>query len=183
MRFISKSWTPLSLTILVLAGLWIWFSAVDSEKMASADIAAPQEGFNAPEFRLETLSGDEISLADLHGSPVVVNFWASWCPPCRSEMPAIQNVYTKYKPQGLRVLAVNLTHQDRLPEVSAFVQENKLTFPILLDQDGRVSSRYQTHSLPTTFFIDGNGIIQHVVIGGPMREPLIINRVESLFQE
>lgn len=95
----------------------------------------------------------------------------------------MQQVYSDFGPDGFVILAVNSTHQDRLADVEGFVAERKLTFPILLDQDGQVSARYQVRSLPTSFFIDPNGIIQEVVIGGPMAEALLRTRAESLFEE
>jgi thiol-disulfide isomerase/thioredoxin len=113
----------------------------------------------------------------------MINLWASWCPPCRAEMPAIEKVYQAYKDRGLVVLAVNTTFQDNEADAAAFVREFGLTFLIPLDRDGSVSKRYQLRGLPSTFFVDRNGIIRSVVIGGPMSEALIQSNVEGLLKE
>jgi thiol-disulfide isomerase/thioredoxin len=124
-----------------------------------------------------------VQLSELRGQPVMINLWASWCPPCRAEMPAIEKVYQAYKDRGLVVLAVNTTFQDNEADAAAFVREFGLTFLIPLDRDGSVSKRYQLRGLPSTFFVDRNGIIRSVVIGGPMSEALIQSKVEELLKE
>ena len=146
-------------------------------------IPAPMEGFLAPDFELVTLNGESIALSDLHGKSILINFWASWCPPCRSEMPAMQQIYTEYRLDDFVILAVNGTHQDSLTKAESFVAERGLTFPILLDTDGQVSSIYQVRSLPTSFFVDSEGVIREVVIGGPMSEALLRTRVDRLLGE
>lgn len=113
---------------------------------------------------------------------MVLNIWASWCIPCREEMPAIEKVYQRYKDSGLVVIGLNLTSQDSETDVRAFVQELGLTFPIVLDRDGSVSAHYQLLGLPSTFFIDRTGIIRSAIVGGPMSETTIRSNVEALFQ-
>ena len=168
---------------MLLGAAWIWVSATSPHSTTSGLIPAPQEGFLAPDFSLQTPSGETITLSDLRGRPVLINFWASWCPPCRSEMPAMQRVYNDFNEKGFTVLAVNLTHNDRLDKALAFAELHKLTFPILLDLDGSIDHSYQVRSLPTSFFVDGEGVIRKVVVGGPMPEALLRVRVEQLFQE
>jgi peroxiredoxin len=130
-------------------------------------------GSPAPDFTLKTIDGKVVSLADLRGKPVLINLWATWCPPCRDEMPGIQAVYEKYAAKGLVVLAIDFTVQDHLPEVTAFVQEFGLTFPILLDETGDVSAGlYGMIGLPTSYFIDPQGILQRIQIGGMLPEKL-----------
>ncbi|HEX9617450.1 MAG TPA: TlpA disulfide reductase family protein [Anaerolineales bacterium] len=136
----------------------------------------------APDFTLDLLEGGQVTLSDLRGQVVMVNLWASWCPPCRAEMPAIEKVYRSYKDLGLVVLGVNTTFQDSESGASAFVNQYGLTFPIPLDRDGSVSSRYALRALPTTFFIDREGVIRSVVVGGPMSEALIQSKVEDLLK-
>jgi peroxiredoxin len=143
----------------------------------------PKEGFTAPDFTLELLEGGEITLSDLRGNPVIINFWATWCGPCREEMPAIEKVYRDYKDLGLVVIGLNLTSQDTEQAVTAFIQEFDLTFPIALDRNASASYKYQLKGLPTTYFINSQGVIQSVVVGGPMSETLIQSRVEALFQD
>lgn len=143
----------------------------------------PREGFYAPDFTLDTLQGGQIKLSDLRGRIVVVNFWATWCPPCRAETPALQSAYEAYQEANVVILGVNLTDQDSLPDVKSFVQDFKLTYPILLDRNGAVGLLYQLNGLPTTFFIDRKGVIRTTVVGGPMSETFIRSKIEALLQE
>jgi peroxiredoxin len=97
-------------------------------------------------------------------------------------MPAMQKLYDEYKDQGFVVLAVNMTYQDNPLEVMPFTQEYDLTFPILLEETGDVAKKYELRSLPSSFFIDRDGFIQEVVIGGPMSEALLRTRIEAILQ-
>lgn len=169
--------------ILVFGAIWIGLSATSGASTTAGVIPAPQEGFLAPDFSLESLTGETIQLSTRRGQPVIINIWASWCPPCRTEMPAMQRVYRDFKAQGLEILAVNATNQDSATDAAAFADDKHLTFPILLDTSGSVSAAYQVHSLPTTFFVGRDGIIQEIVIGGPMSETLLRTRVENLLEE
>jgi cytochrome c biogenesis protein CcmG/thiol:disulfide interchange protein DsbE len=172
----------LQVCLLVSGLVWIWFSRVTSSQIASNMIAAPQAGFIAPDFNLETITGDRVHLDDLHGWPIIINFWASWCPPCRAEMPALQAVYDEYKDQVI-LLSINATLQDTLSEVLSFQAEISLRIPILLDLNGQVQHLYAITSLPTTFFINGEGIVREVVIGGPQTESGLRIRVEELLEK
>lgn len=170
------------LSILALGLLWIGVSSVDANQQLAQGITAPQAGFPAPDFALATPDGDTLSLSELQGRPILVNLWASWCGPCRAEMPAMQRVYEEYQDQGFLILAVNATNQDSETAAVAFAEEHGLTFPLLLDFDGQVSGDYQLRALPSSFFIDRAGVIQEVVIGGPMAEALLITRVETILE-
>jgi len=151
--------------------------------MTGGGIPAPQAGFLAPDFTLNTLDGETVTLSDLRGQVILLNIWASWCPPCRAEMPAMQRVWEEYQARGVVVLAVNSTVQDTPADAQAFVTENGLTFPIPLDTSGEVTRLYRVSSLPTSFFIGADGVIREVVIGGPMAEALLRSRVEQLIKE
>lgn len=130
-------------------------------------------GKPAPDFSLKTIEGKEIKLSDLRGKTVLINLWASWCPPCRYEMPGIQAAYEKYKDKGLVVLGIDFTVQDNLPDVKAFIQELKLTFPILLDETGDVSvGLYGMRGLPTSYFIDTEGVLHRIQVGAMLPEKL-----------
>ncbi|HEX4627976.1 MAG TPA: TlpA disulfide reductase family protein [Gemmatimonadales bacterium] len=129
---------------------------------AAAFVSSQAPGSVAPDFRLRTLSGDTASLASLKGRPVFLNFWASWCKPCRSEMADIISAYNAHKGQGLEVLAINLTDQERIRDVRQFVAELELPFPVLLDQKGKVRKSYALRGLPTSVFIDAQGLVRFV---------------------
>jgi len=170
--------------VLGLGALWSILSRVPpAATTGGAPPPSPREGFAAPDFALELLGGGQMALADQRGQVVLLNLWASWCPPCRAEMPAIENVYQTYKDQGLVVLAVNTTFQDSEADAAAFIREFGLTFPVPLDRDGAVSRRYQLRGLPSTYFVDRRGVIRSVVVGGPMSEALIQSKVQDLLQQ
>src|SRR6266540_1134445 len=120
------------LIILILGFTWIFVSADQSGASTSGKIPAPQQGFLAPDFELKTPKGETIKLSDLCGQAVLVNLWATWCPPCRAEMRTIETMYNEYKDQGFTVLAVNMTYQDAPLDVMPFLNEQQLTFPNLL---------------------------------------------------
>lgn len=166
--------------LLTLGLVWIFLSADKNAASFTGTTAAPQVGFPAPDFSLPTTGGETIRLSNLRGQAVLVNLWATWCPPCRAEMPAIEKVYNEYKDDGFVVLAVDMTYQDKASNIPSFVQEHGLTFPILLDESAIVGRAYQLRSLPSSFFITREGIINEVVIGGPMAEALLRTRVEEI---
>ncbi|HEY9152721.1 MAG TPA: TlpA disulfide reductase family protein [Anaerolineales bacterium] len=169
--------------IILLAGLvWIFISADKTNSATAGRIPAPQKGFLAPEFKLETSDGKTISLADYRGKAVLVNLWATWCPPCRAEMQTIEKVYQEYQDQGLVVLGVDSTVQDDPTAIAPFVKQYGITFPILLDVNGEASSLYELRSLPTSFFIGRDGVIQDIVVGGPMSEALVRTDIEAILK-
>mgnify|MGYP001614082844 CR=1 FL=1 len=169
--------------IILASGLaWIFTSTDKSHASNSGTVPAPQQGFLAPDFELTATTGETIRLSDLRGQAVLVNLWATWCPPCRAEMKSIEKVYNEYKDQGFVVLAVDMTYQDDPLAIMPFVNEHGLTFPILLDETGTMAKDYQLRSLPSSFFINRDGIINEVVIGGPMAEALLRTRVEEILK-
>ena len=170
------------LFILVLGLAWIWVSADRSGASTAGQIPAPQQGFLAPDFELNTPTGESIRLSDLRGQAVLINLWATWCPPCRAEMQSIEKVYQEYKDQGFTVLAVNMTYQDDPLSVMPFVSEQGLTFPILLEETGEMAKAYQLRSLPSSYFVRKDGIINEIVIGGPMSEALLRTRIEGILK-
>jgi peroxiredoxin len=128
--------------------------------------SAVRVGSPAPDFTLFSLAGPPVSLHQQKGKVVLVNFWTTWCPPCREEMPALQKAHERLADQGLVVLGVNWTQVDNLADVQAFVAELGLTFPILLDSDGVVSEDlYQVLGLPTSVLIGRDGTVRAIRIG------------------
>ncbi len=179
---IRSRWLSLMALVLGVGGLWIWISSVPASATTSGLTPSPRVGFAAPEFTLDLLEGGQVTLSELRGKAVVINLWASWCPPCRAEMPAIQSVYERNRDRGLEVLAVNTTFQDSERDAAAFVQQYSLTFPVPLDRTGSVSRQYQLRALPSTYFVDRDGVIRKVVIGGPMSETTIQTAVEEILK-
>jgi cytochrome c biogenesis protein CcmG/thiol:disulfide interchange protein DsbE len=172
-------WIILSSILLICGAGWIWYSRPIATEPHGGQLVMPHAGFQAPDFELQTLDGKTIKLSDLRGQAVIINIWATWCPPCRAEMPALQKVYEEHR-ETVEILAINATYQDSLDTVQEFARANNLSLPILLDENGIVAESYQLRSLPTSFFIDPDGIIQEVVIGGPMSEALLQIRAEQL---
>lgn len=130
---------------------------------------APQINAPAPDFELKSLTGEKKHLADYQGKVVVLNFWATWCGPCKDEMPFFQEIYERYGSE-IAVLAVN--NQETVDKVSPFVEELGLTYEILMDNDGSVATQYQVIGFPTTYFIDPNGIIKFLHVGVLTEEQL-----------
>ena len=173
-------WPLLAFAILAIAAGWILISRATASPSAAGD-SAPRQGFPAPEFALNTLEGQRVNLSDYRGKVVLINFWATWCPPCKAEMPVIQSAYKTYRDQGLEVLAIDsTTDQDEATAARQFASVNGLAFPVLADVHGEASQLYQVQALPTSFFVDRQGKIAWVVVGGPMAEALIRSHVETL---
>lgn len=180
----KRNWTILLTAVFLFSTGWILLSRVPPASTTNGSPPpSPREGFSAPDFTLDLLNGGEVTLSELHGQAVMINYWASWCPPCREEMPTLEKVYQEYQDQGLVVVAVNTTYQDNVTEITDFAKEFDLSFPIPLDRTGAVSVRYQLRGLPSTYFVDREGIIRSVVVGGPMNEALIRSKVLEIIEE
>ena len=126
-------------------------------------VDTPIVGRPAPSFDLQTLDGGRLSLADLRGSPVVLNFWASWCIPCREEAPLLTAAAADYGARGLRV--VGIVYQDSAEGARGFMDRYGQTYPGLLDPDGRTAIDYGVFGIPETFFIDAAGIVRSRQVG------------------
>jgi len=120
-------------------------------------------GKPAPGFQFQGPGGQPVSLSDLQGSPVLLNFWATTCPPCRMEMPYLQQIWEGWQGKGLVLLAINIMESSS--DVEGFMQSQGLSFPVLLDSAGAIAGQYGIQYIPTTFFIDSEGIIQEVKVG------------------
>jgi peroxiredoxin len=121
------------------------------------------EGVEAPDFTLNNLAGKEVGLKDYRGKIVFLNFWATWCGPCREEMPSMEKLHNNFSDKDIVILAVDM--QESAKKVIAFKEELKLSFPILLDSSGSVSRSYAVRAIPTTYFVDREGYILGAALG------------------
>jgi peroxiredoxin len=128
------------------------------------DVPAPKEGDAAPDFKLTSLSGPDVRLSDLRGKVVLVNFWASWCPPCREEIPSLVTLNTVMSGKNFRMLAVSQDVGGR-EAVAGFFKKLGISLPTLFDPDASVGKKYGITGVPETFIVDGNGIIRKKVVG------------------
>lgn len=129
----------------------------------TAPVERPQVGKLAPDFQLENLDGEAISLSNLRGNPVLINFWATWCAPCVHEMPALQQIYEEWSGKGLVLLTIDMGESPS--KVEEFMRSYRLSFPVLLDTKESVAEKYNIRGIPTTFLIDKDGIVQGIKIG------------------
>jgi peroxiredoxin len=141
----------------------------------------PLIGSPAPIFHLTSLSGAERSLQDYQGKVVLLNFWATWCKPCTTEMPAMQTAYNALQEKGFVVVAIN--ELEDVQKVREHIQEHQHTFEVLLDPDNQVANMYGVVGLPVSVFIDQKGNVQKIVKGGLLTEESILETVHPLLQE
>ncbi|KAB8125763.1 redoxin domain-containing protein [Gracilibacillus oryzae] len=120
-------------------------------------------GDEAPDFELQSMTGDFITLSDYRGKKVMLNFWATWCPPCKAEMPDMEKFYQNSE---IEILAINLVETEtKFQDIKQFQAEYQLTFPILLDNGNKASDLYRIRPIPASYLIDSNGIIQYFTYG------------------
>jgi peroxiredoxin len=125
-----------------------------------------EEGNLAPDFELTTLDGKQVRLSDYRGKKVILNFWATWCPPCKAEVPDLEKFYSTYKDKGIVILGVNLTQAEKNQSaIKAFVKSYGITYTIPLDVKSLISGIYQVSAIPTSYIIDSRGIISKKVVG------------------
>ncbi len=144
---------------------------------------SPQEGFLAPSFSLVNSNGSVINMVDYQGKVVLLNFWASWCGPCKIEIPSLKKLYQMRRGPNFEILAVSL---DRTPasKLTSFVSANQMEFPILLNPEGDVAEKYRVRGIPASFLLDKKGMIRWKVVGGKEWNGTdVLNRIDQLLAE
>ncbi len=160
------------LAILLMAVGYTLYTNLTKEARGSL-----QKGDSAPDFVLTDLSGEEHQLSDYKGKGVFLNFWGTWCAPCKEEMPHMETVSKEYKDKGVEVLAVNVGDSEL--QTKKFAEQYGLTFPIALDTSKEVENAYGVTNLPATFMINSEGKIEDIVVGGLTKE----EQVRALFEK
>lgn len=158
-----QAWLQIMAVAAILSIGWMAYSRdtvpVDINTLATA----PIPGALAPDFTLTTLGGNQITLSELRGQPVIINFWATWCGPCRQETPHFQEFYEQH---GEQVVMLGINQKESLTQINGFVEEFGMTYPVLLDENGSVYNDYQVFGLPTTWFVNPDGVLVSVAPGG-----------------
>ena len=167
-----KKWIAI-IVLFVFFAYMLWEQMIERQTVTTGI----QIGMKAPDFSLETIDGKTVQLSQFNGKVVIVNFWATWCPPCRAEMPDMQTFYEKYHNQ-VEIVAVNVMVRDSREKVSQFIKDYRLTFPVVLDMDGHVMKQYDIQPIPTSFIIDRQGVIREKHIG-PMSYEQMVQYVEK----
>lgn len=145
-------------------------STIDADK---------QTNIKAPDFTLRDVNGRTVSLSSLKGKVILVNFWATWCPPCKAEMPSMNKLYNSLKVRGLEIIAVS--SDSSLSSIKDFLAKNRVDFLVLHDEKKTVTLQYKVFSLPTTFLIDRNGLIVEKYYGEyDWTDPEVRSRIEKL---
>jgi thiol-disulfide isomerase/thioredoxin len=177
-------WAVIIALVLILGISWIAFSktllntasGIGGEAVVLEP--APVAGHPAPDFELASTEGQPVRLSDFRGKPVILNFWATWCAPCRAEFPEFQKAAVD-NADRLVIIGVNNTTADQPDLVPDFLKEFGVTFPIVLDEKGETIKTYRILGLPTTVFIDSNGIVNEVFTG-PLNKAYIESKISEL---
>lgn len=166
-----RLWSIIVGVFLMASGIWLLSSGTLLDELWDAlkgetnpASSVPLVGQSAPDFELKNLAGETIRLSDFKGKPILLNFWATWCGPCRAEFPELQAAAVEQK-EKVAIIGINMTTNDTPSQVPAFVAEFGVTFPIALDETGEVSRTYQVTGLPTSIFIDRDGMVREVRLG------------------
>ncbi len=198
--FLRSIVLPLGILAVILGGLWYWelrdngARTVDDARFGVVELPVGKNptdkspvaevGRAGPDFLLETPQGGTLRLSDLQGQPVLLNFWASWCGPCRAEMPELVAAYEQHRTQGLVIVAVNL--QEPNGTVLDFADEFGMTFPIVIDRDGELADAWRLggpiEGIPTSYFVDPTGVIRELFYG-PMTEEALEERLATIMPE
>ncbi len=177
----TQWWRSLLAVTFGLGLVWIYITRMPPATVYLNDtLVAPLVGRIAPDFALTGIDGQSFRLSALRGTPVVINFWATWCPPCRKEMPELEKLWLDYGADG-KLMLLGVDQAEDKATIEQFRQSMvAVTFPILLDRTTKVANLYNVQALPTTFFIAADGRIQDVKIGGPMDRAVLMDGVNKI---
>ncbi len=157
-------------------------SASAREALQALGLTVFDEPAQIPYFGLKTPLGASLATTDFTGKLVMLNFWATWCPPCREEMPSMQTLYDKYKDKGFSIFAISV--KEDLKTVSSFLKKTPYSFPIALDPDGAISDQFVGRGIPTTYFMDRKGQVIAGVVGGTKWDtPEVFKAIETLLAQ
>ena len=175
-------WIALIVLAAILGGGWIVLSRASGAAGPTPLTTAPYVGQLAPDFTLTATDGRTVTLSDYTadgGTPVILNFWATWCPPCRVEMPYFESAHNLYAGE---VAILGLNQAESATTIDAYAGERGLTYPMLVDGDMKVNNLYGVLNLPTTIFIDRNGVVREVLIG-TISQGVLDDRIAQLIEE
>ncbi len=174
-------WTVAFLATLFLGGGWILASKEPTSGAVSLDglTEGALAGYLAPDFSLPAIDGSEMSLSELRGQPALLNFWATWCPPCRQEMPHLQAVSETF---AGKAHVIGVDQGETADQVAAFADEIGIDFPLLIDEDGRVNKQFGVVALPTTIFIDENGVVTEL-FAGVLNEAVATDKLNQMLAD
>lgn len=174
----------LALTLSACAGITLPGASAPASNAPSASgrPSIVKIGDLAPEIKLKTFAGEAVVLSELKGKAVLVNFWATWCAPCRAEFPAFARKTKEYADKGFVILGVNTQDENTDEGVQTFMRNSLVNFTIVRDYDGSVSRAYRVSGLPTSIFIDRAGIVRDIIVGGPLTDAKLDEMIGKLLQ-
>lgn len=150
---------------------------IDIEELLSDDVIPIGKGNKYFDFKTKTITDNDFSLSEIKGKKILLNFWATWCPPCREEMPDLQRISSEF--DDVEVIAVNLTDQDSIENIKDFIDEYNFDFTIPLDKSGDIAKMYNIIAIPTTYTIDSNGKVNNTVLG-EMNYDMMVEEINQL---
>ncbi len=156
----------LSFVLIALYAILILFKETPTNRQSKVEIPLTRlkNEILAPDFKLSDLDGEMYSLANYRGKPLIINFWATWCPPCRAELPSMNRAWEKIKDEGINMVAINVGESE--DTVFAFMGEYPIAFTVLLDETGEIINQWSVKGLPTTFILNKEGKLMYRAIGG-----------------
>lgn len=170
----------LALVIVGIGGfIFLLWGGLAGNEPPTGSSGAARVNRPAGDFTLPLFSGGSITLSDLRGKPVVINFWASWCPPCREEAPVLEEVWRRYQDRGVTFIGVDI--QDTEADARAYIREFGITYPNGPDTGGRITIDYGVGGIPVTFFVNREGLIVSRWVGA-ISEAVLVNRIEDLLR-